>query len=249
VNAPSVDYDAIAAAYAADRAASPRLVGHVLAELSRRGARPGRLLEVGCGTADHLAALCDALGAEGAGLDRSEGMLAEGRRKHPGLVLRAGDAEREHPFPPEAFDLVFSVDVVHYLSALPRCFAEARRALRSGGFALAVTDAHEQIPRRSISRYFPESVAPELARYPDVPDLVEAMRAAGLVDVEVTRTEHAAPMTDALAEPYRRRAFSALRLLPEAAFQAGLRRLEAAIAEGTAEAVEVHAYVWGRRGG
>jgi len=108
------------------------------------------------------------------------------------------------------------------------------------------TDSHEDIPRRSMSRYFPETVPAELGRYPAIPALAAAMHAAGFDDVEVTHTAYTSPMTEALAERYRRRAFSALRLLPDAAFERGVRRVEAALADGSAEGVEVYSYVWGR---
>lgn len=49
-----------------------------------------RVLEIGCGIGDTLAALRPSYGV---GLDISPAMLAEARKRHPGLIFCAGDAE------------------------------------------------------------------------------------------------------------------------------------------------------------
>jgi SAM-dependent methyltransferase len=52
---------------------------------------PGqRILELGCGTGELLAALDP---AQGVGIDLSESAIAEGRHRHPSLDLRSGDIE------------------------------------------------------------------------------------------------------------------------------------------------------------
>src|SRR6266436_176562 len=49
-----------------------------------------RVLELGCGTGDLLAALAPSFGV---GVDFSEHMIAEARRAYPKLTFRAGDIE------------------------------------------------------------------------------------------------------------------------------------------------------------
>src|SRR5262245_16314118 len=81
---------------------------------------PGaRVLELGCGTGDLLAALEPSFGV---GVDFSEGMIAQARAAHPGLTFMVGDVEdpaliRSLPGP---FDAIVVVDA---LGALDDCQA------------------------------------------------------------------------------------------------------------------------------
>jgi len=78
-----------------------------------------RVLELGCGTGDLLAALEPSIGV---GVDFSEGMIAEARKAHPHLDFRVGDIEdpaviRSLPGP---FDVIVIVDT---LGSLEDCQA------------------------------------------------------------------------------------------------------------------------------
>src|SRR5215813_3877366 len=78
-----------------------------------------RVLELGCGTGDLLAALKPSFGI---GVDFSAGMIAEARKTHPDLTFVAGDVEdpaflRSLPGP---FDAIVVVDT---LGALEDCQA------------------------------------------------------------------------------------------------------------------------------
>jgi SAM-dependent methyltransferase len=78
-----------------------------------------RVLELGCGSGDLLAALKPSFGV---GVDFSEGMVAQARKAHPGLTFVVGDIEdaafvRSLPGP---FDVILVVDT---LGALDDCQA------------------------------------------------------------------------------------------------------------------------------
>src|SRR2546426_11326810 len=82
-----------------------------------------RVLEVGCGLGDLLAALKP---SRGVGIDLSEAMVKEASRRHPHLEFRAADPESLDL--QETFDAVILADVVGHLvdieAALrrfPRC--------------------------------------------------------------------------------------------------------------------------------
>ena len=65
----------------------------------------GRLLDVGCGTGDVLAAV-QAAGVTGVGVDASAGMLAKARRKNGGAVMLVQASFYELPFPAGSFQVV-----------------------------------------------------------------------------------------------------------------------------------------------
>jgi SAM-dependent methyltransferase len=207
-----VDYDELAVAYAVHRRAQPA----VLAALEDALDPDARVLEVGCGTGSYAGVLP----ARVTGLDPSRAMLAVARERFPHLELVQGRAE-SLPFADESFDLVYSVDVIHHVEDVD---AACREAFRAGAGVCIVTDDEETIRARIHRRYFPETLAVELGRYPPLARLHEALRAAGFRDVREQRVEWRSLVTD--LGPYRDRALSSLHLISEEAFRRGLASLE-----------------------
>ena len=117
------------------------------ASLDRLGVTPGdRVVEVGCGRGNTLAALSETVGPDGSviGIDYSSGMTrtARDRTKTAGLsnvTVIAGDAHRL----PLATDSVDAAYAAMSLTAMPdatRVTRETRRVLRPGG-RLSILDA------------------------------------------------------------------------------------------------------------
>jgi ubiquinone/menaquinone biosynthesis C-methylase UbiE len=102
--------------------------------LPRRGAALS-LLDVGCGTGHHMAALRER-GFEVAGVDGSEEMLEHARAQNPGSEVRHADVEAI-PFPDASFDFVVCIEVLRYLPGSARCIKEMARVLKPGGVCLA----------------------------------------------------------------------------------------------------------------
>lgn len=92
------------------------------------------LLDVGCGTGNHLASL-RARGFTVAGVDGSEEMLDHARRSNPDVELRLSDVE-QLPFPSDQFDFVICIEVLRYLPNIEAAVSEMARVLRPGGLAL-----------------------------------------------------------------------------------------------------------------
>jgi SAM-dependent methyltransferase len=147
-------YDELADRYAQHRRPSQAIVDRLI---TGAGIGPAAtVLEVGCGTANHLAAIRRRTGARCEGVDPSAGMLRHAARHDVDLVLRQGRAE-ELILPAGTYTLIFSVDVVHHLRnrLLSRYFpatvevelaryhpiSTLRQALRQTGF----TDAREEL--------------------------------------------------------------------------------------------------------
>ena len=131
---------------------------------------------------------------------------------------------------------------MHHLADVPAALAEAARVLARGGVLCLATDDEESIRSRVHRRYFPETLAVELARYPTLDELDAALAAAGLEPRGVERT--ATPVEFADATAFRTLAFSSLALIPRQALEAGLERLERDLERGPVQAVDRHVLVW-----
>ena len=89
-----------------------------------------RILDLGCGTGA-LTAEIAARGAETLGVDGSEAMIAQARKKFPALRFERCDARRLG-FDAE-FDAVFSNAVLHWIPEAEQVIAGVARALKRGG--------------------------------------------------------------------------------------------------------------------
>ena len=105
---------------------------YVDALLDAAEAGPGcRLLDVACGSGV-VATAALARGADAAGVDFSPAMLAEARRRLPGVEFHEADAEAL-PMASDSVDAVVSNFGLHHFPFPSRALAEARRVLRPGG--------------------------------------------------------------------------------------------------------------------
>jgi ubiquinone/menaquinone biosynthesis C-methylase UbiE len=236
-----MNYDLLAADYAASRRVHPGIMAQLVQAVRSLAAQD--VLEVGCGTGNYAAALQSETGANVIGVEASQAMLAFAAAAGvPGCQAVA----EAIPFYRQAFDFIYTVDVVHHMSDVPRYLGEAHRVLRPGGLICTATDSERIIAtRRPLAVYWPETVTGELERYHPIARLIAWMDAAGFGDMYEEQVEFAYLLSD--AEPYRRRAYSTLQRISDEAWQAGLARLEAALARGPIECVARYTLVWGRR--
>lgn len=93
-------------------------------------------LEVGCGTGHFTRWLASRL-PRVVGLDRAPAMLAEARRRHPGLPLVQGDAH-DLPIQTRAVDLSLFVLTLEFLERPELALAEAVRVANRGVLVLAL---------------------------------------------------------------------------------------------------------------
>lgn len=228
-----IDYDSLAENYARHRQVHPALLQALLAEGSLNAA--STVLEVGCGTANYIIAIEQRVRCVCWGVDPSEQMLARARARVSTVTLSAARAEALDA-PDGSFNLVFSVDVIHHVTDHRRYFDEAFRVLKPGGRLCTATDSEWIIRNRQpLSTYFPATIEPELRRYPSIEALRVEMRAAGFHAIRERAVEFAYPLTD--SGPYRSKAYSALHLIPQEAFERGLSRLEEDLRAGPVQAV------------
>ncbi len=240
-----IDFNAYAEAYARNRSVQPRLLERMVALL---GARPSqRVLEVGCGTANYARAIARETGAELHGIDPHAGMIEQAASigGAPGVHLAEGSAE-SIPYPDATFDALYSVDVIHHVENRSAYAAEAFRVLRSGAVFLTATDSGDDIRGRiPLSSHFPETVQYELARYPTLEEQVDTLADAGFVAIMTEHVAHAYDLND--MAPYEARAFSALRLIDDEAWEQGLIRLRSHLERGPIAAISRYTVVSARK--
>ena len=143
-----------------------------------------RILDLGCGTGV-LTAEIAARGAEILGVDRSEEMIAEARKKSPELRFQLMDA-RELRFDAE-FDAVFSNAVLHWIPEAEAVIASVARALKPGGRFVAEFGGKGNIQRlvegferafTALGMRMPQEVAPWF--YPSVAEYSRILEKHGL---------------------------------------------------------------------
>lgn len=126
------------------------------AALRAFAAKPGEdILEIGSGHGRSLGLLANAVcpdadSAAGfvAGLDPSDVMLSEARRRNASHIRRGNVVVEKGsvdaiPFPDQRFDGLFSFACLHFWSDLSLGFAEIRRVLRPGARLLIVYQASD----------------------------------------------------------------------------------------------------------
>jgi SAM-dependent methyltransferase len=175
--------------------------------LDAAGVGPGtRVLDVGCGPGIVLGAAL-ARGARPTGVDVSDGMLAEARRRHPSVALVQADATAL-PLPDAAFDAAVGGFVLNHLPAPERAVAEVARVLApGGGVALSVWDRPERTRWLGVVAEAladegvrpPPSVAegPSSYRFADPAEMVALLEGAGLSDGRVRTIALVATAADA----------------------------------------------------
>jgi ubiquinone/menaquinone biosynthesis C-methylase UbiE len=93
----------------------------------------GSILDVGCGTGEHLKR-AQRHGLQATGIEPAAGMLAAARKQLPSTRIEQGVAT-QLPFEDGQFDAVLMIEVLRYLhpSDIRLALREARRVLRPGG--------------------------------------------------------------------------------------------------------------------
>lgn len=182
-----------------------------------------RILDVGCGTGQLVAALAGR--ARAWGVDPSEAMLEQARAAAPGAAFKRARAE-SLPFKDAWFERVVFRLVLHLVDRR-RALAEAHRVLVPGGRVALATFAPEHFDGYWLTRYFPAVLEIDRSRFPAARELEGDLAAAGFARTRTTRLRQRATLSgpDAL-ERIRGRYISTLRLLDTDEFTAGLERAE-----------------------
>ena len=224
MKAPRTDYESLARRYDDDRRHFEIPPDDVIADERRH---PMAVLDVACGTGLWLEAqhrYRPRARIRWAGLDASEGMLAEAARKEVPVRLVHARAE-SIPFAAASFDYVHSAYAYHHFEDKLAAFDEVARIVKPGGiFRIRHMDSFNK-QDWWIYRFFPRTRDIDALRFWPTEKLVAALEERGF-DV------HAALNTDAesstrsdIIEVAERRVTSQLAILDEESYAEGMRRL------------------------
>jgi ubiquinone/menaquinone biosynthesis C-methylase UbiE len=231
-----VDYDRMAADYAAGRALPPEGL-----EPWRAAMRPwlpdggGPVLDVGAGTGQFAAAIASWFGVRVVAVEPSAGMRgqAAAAHPHPAVALLGGRAERL-PLRDRCCAWAWVSTVVHHLDDLPAAARELRRVLRPGGPVLVRQAFPDRLDTITLYRRWFPGAARIAATLPTVEQVADGFAAAGFrVQARASVTQVSAPSLAVYRDKVRLRADTGLRLLPDQEFAAGLAALDRAAAAET----------------
>ena len=194
------------------------------------------LLDIGCGTGNQLVANRAAAPDAGmVGVDRSMGMLRQACRKTQAVAWVQGDAAAL-PFPALSFDFISCQFAFHHFHAKAGMLRDAFRVLRPGGRFVLRNLCPQESSDWLYYEYFPEAKLADLQDFWPPAAVVAVMEGIGFLTVTMDH-EHLHFEQDLAKwiEIVRRRdTCSQLLAITEVAYEAGLRRLERELAEGTA---------------
>lgn len=231
---PRVNYDAIAPLYDTQPYRAKTVDPELLAFVAQRASSERLvLLDIACGTGNQLVANRAVLPhAWLIGVDRSLGMLRQARPKAPDFNWVQADAAGL-PFRAQSFDFVTCQYAFHHVQDKSAMLQAVWRVLRPGGRFVLSNICPQDMEDWLYYQYFPEARALGLeAFWP--PALVErTMQAVGFVAVGVER-QHLRYEQDlhAWLDTIRRRdTCSQLLTISDAAYAAGVQRLERELAD------------------
>ena len=158
--ATRASYDAVAAAYADQFSEELRhkpldraLLAAFAEQVRPAGSQRSRVWDVGCGPGQVTAFLAG-LGLDAAGVDLSDGMVAQARARHPDLEFCTGSMTAL-PAPDGSWDgLVSFYSLIHLIddADVRTALAEFRRVLAAGGLLLLAVHAGEEV--RHLAEWF-----------------------------------------------------------------------------------------------
>lgn len=251
-----MDYDRteIADFYDKARALLPetaRLWLNLLSIHISRTATPSLVIDLGCGTGRFSDLIATGFGVEVIGIDPSQKMIDQARRKHPkGKVSYRRGAAEALPFADSCADLIFMSNIYHHLSNPAAVAAECHRVLQPSGHVCVRNGTQEDdFPHR---HFFPGLEALIGSQLPSQDDIRRVFVASGFVPVIHQKViQVIAPNWSSFVEKSGLRADSFLARLTDEDFEKGMAALQFpgdGVDLGTPVSEEIDWFVFTRNG-
>ncbi len=226
----SIDYDKVATIYDEVRMGDPEMVHQLLQGIDLR--LIDRVLDIGCGTGNNTLLFTRISKLNVIGLDLSLGMLTEARSKTREMSFIHAPADRI-PILTDSFEFIFMTEVIHHLPDVRATLEEIFRILKQEGKMCIVTQSHEQIADRMTSRFFPDTIAIDQARYPSIPFLECELNEVGFSQVHTDYYTFAPVQLGAkYLHTVEKRGFSMLHKITDEAYAKGLANLRTSMKDG-----------------
>lgn len=229
------DYSKIAATYDRSRSPSPQNMQLWLGLIAKHAKAPrgARVLDLGCGTGRYTLPMATELGWRPTGADASEEMLAVAKAKDTeGLVAWDRQSAEALTYPNATFDVCYLSHLLHHVDSPPAVIAECLRVLVDGGAILIRYGSFEQIRDNVVARLFPETRAIAEERAPRTAKIEQWLHDAGADDITSSEVDQKTYATGSeCLEAVRLKNVSVLTLIPQEAFDRGIRALEAYVAQ------------------
>jgi len=223
------DYSKIASLYDKGRKLSEENITlwlDIIAKYAR--AVPGaRLLDLGCGTGRFAIPIARELGYRVTGADSSKEMLAKAREKDKaGLVKWDLQDAQSLNFPDKSFDIVFMSFLLHHCDDQEGVIHECRRVLEERGAVLIRHAGMEQIREDVAHTFFPETLAIDETRMYTVKRVEDCLKDTGFTGVVSEEiNQRSFKNSEAHLEAILLKNTSTLTMIPQEAFERGVRKL------------------------
>jgi ubiquinone/menaquinone biosynthesis C-methylase UbiE len=231
-----LDYDStsIPARYRAARELPASVMQEWLSAVRRAVPLPpgSRIADVGCGTGRFSVGLADAYASRVIGFDRSAKMLAQIRSRHHHVSFCLADAQAV-PLRRASTGMIFLSNVVHHLTDLEQAGDGFAYVLRPRGCVVVRNYVREQLQDVPYLEFFPEAYAASVQMLSPGSDLEAAFGRAGFALLSYRTVEQ--PVAESPIEylsKVKSRAYSDLAAISDEAFEAGVARMTAVIADG-----------------
>lgn len=194
------------------------------------------ILDIGCGTGSQLVANRTVVPhGRLIGLDRSLGMLRQAQLKARDIGWVQADGAML-PFQARVFDFVTCQHALHHVRDKACMLGSVFRVLRPGGRLVIYSLCPQESADWLYYEYFPEAYPIDLADFWPTESIIAVLETAGFMAVTAERRHlhYEQNMQEWLKAVRRRDITSQLMVISDAAYAAGLRRLEEGLVDGSA---------------
>lgn len=206
--------------YDTHRKADLFLIVKMIAELGL--SQEQTILDFGCGTGNYLVELQKLGFFNLYGLDKSAEMREKAFNK-TGLTIKIG-THLDIPYDSDFFDVVISIDMLHFIEDLNALFRNLFRVCKTGGQVFIATQSHRQVEARFYNKYFHSLPDIDKKRYHDPDKIIGAAEMNGFTLVSNYSFMDGSDMV--VDEKYfsliQNKSFFVLRMLQDDEFAAGI---------------------------
>lgn len=165
-----IKYDNIGEGYNSTRRVDPYLLSRLLYFLKPHS--DNLYIDLGCGTGNYTSALASE-GLRFIGIDPSERMLNEAKKKSQKVVWLNGSAETI-PLEDKSVNGIIATLTIHHWKDLKKAFLEIHRVLKEQGQFVIFTSSPEQMKGYWLNHYFPEMLQDSIVQMPTLNLILKA---------------------------------------------------------------------------